>query len=326
MENAMKINDVIYGDFKIKEPVLIDLINSKPVQRLKGIEQYGIPKELYLFPGFSRYDHSLGAMLLLRKLNATLEEQVAGLLHDISTTAFSHIIDWVLGYQAKEDYHDEIHNTVIENSVIPQILSTYNFDVEKIINIKSNSLLEKEVPNLCADRVDYALREFHQWTNPKIVKMCIDNLTVYKRKIVFASKKSAEAFGRNYLKCQTEHWGEADAVLRYHLFSQALKIALREKIVAPEDFYKNDIYVMKKLKTSKNIQINKLLQVLLGKIHFEWNEKNPQLRLKKKFRYVDPEYLKNGNLYRLSRIDPHFKSFLKEQREINEKGINVNLL
>jgi HD superfamily phosphohydrolase len=34
-------------------------------------------------------------MLLVRRLGASLEEQIAALLHDVSHTAFSHVIDSV---------------------------------------------------------------------------------------------------------------------------------------------------------------------------------------------------------------------------------------
>lgn len=322
----MKIEDVIYGTFEIKEPILVTLINSKPLQRLKRIEQYGIPKELYSFPGFSRYDHSIGVMSLLRKLGANLEEQVVGLLHDVSHTAFSHVIDWVIGNQAKEDYQDKNHKNVIYNSEIPKILSSFGFDTAKVIDVEKYPLLEREAPDLCVDRVDYALREFHYWANPKIVKLCVDNLMVFNEELVFASKESAEAFGRNYLKCQTEHWGGVDAVLRYYLFSQVLKTAIEKNIISMGDFYKDDNYVMEKLRTSKNQQIKKLLEVLSGKLDFEFAKQNPQLSLKKKFRYVDPKFLENGTLYCLSEVDPNYKTFLEEQRKINEKGISVNLL
>jgi len=50
----------------------------------------------------TRFDHSVGVMLLIRKLgagsspaSALLKEQVAALLHDVSHTAFSHVIDYV---------------------------------------------------------------------------------------------------------------------------------------------------------------------------------------------------------------------------------------
>ena len=76
----MKINDAVYGEEEINESVLVDLIISKSVQRLKEISQFGMPDEYYYKKGFSRYEHSLGVMILLRRLNASLEEQIAGLL------------------------------------------------------------------------------------------------------------------------------------------------------------------------------------------------------------------------------------------------------
>lgn len=47
----MIVQDIIYGSFEINEPVLIELINSKPIQRLKGIAQYGLPDEYYPLAG-----------------------------------------------------------------------------------------------------------------------------------------------------------------------------------------------------------------------------------------------------------------------------------
>ena len=42
------------------------------------------------------FEHSLGVYLLLRRLGADRREQVAGLLHDISHTAFSHAVDFLI--------------------------------------------------------------------------------------------------------------------------------------------------------------------------------------------------------------------------------------
>ena len=116
----MEIRDVIYGTFEIEEQVLVDLINSKPVQRLKTIEQQGLPEEYDIFPGYKRYEHSVGVMLLLKKLKASIEEQITGLLHDVSHTAFSHVVDWVMGDRVKEDFQDKVHQDIISNSEIPK--------------------------------------------------------------------------------------------------------------------------------------------------------------------------------------------------------------
>ena len=49
----------------------------------------------------TRYEHSVGVMLLARRVGGGLREQVAALLHDVSHTAFSHVIDHVFHDQAR---------------------------------------------------------------------------------------------------------------------------------------------------------------------------------------------------------------------------------
>src|SRR3990167_3900982 len=102
----MLIKDRVYGNFQINEPVILELLKSKLVLRLKGISQFGVPDKYHYIKGFSRYEHSVGVMILLRILGASLEEQVAGLLHDVSHTAFSHIVDWVIGQGKTENFQD----------------------------------------------------------------------------------------------------------------------------------------------------------------------------------------------------------------------------
>src|SRR3989344_6676332 len=155
----MMIEDKIYGVFEIGEPVLIELINSEPIQRLKRVANSGVSAIVLKNRGVSRYDHSLGVMILLRILGASIEEQVAGLLHDVSHTAFSHVIDWAIGDPTREDFQDKNHLKFIEKSELKGILTKYNLDYSKIAKIEEFGLLEQEAPGLCADRVDYTLRE-----------------------------------------------------------------------------------------------------------------------------------------------------------------------
>ena len=118
----MEIIDKVYGTIEISEQVLMDLINSPTLQRLKAVHQQGMPKEYYHLPVFSRFDHSVGVLILLKSLNASIEEQIAGLLHDISHTAFSHLVDWVIGNPSKQDSQDSSYFEVLKNSEIPKIL------------------------------------------------------------------------------------------------------------------------------------------------------------------------------------------------------------
>ncbi|AIE78503.1 Deoxyguanosinetriphosphate triphosphohydrolase [Bacillus cereus] len=87
----MIISDVLYREFEVDQ-IVEELIVSKSVQRLKGMHQNGAS---YLINGkwnVTRFDHSVGVMLLIKKLGGSVEEQIAGLLHDVSHTAFSHVM------------------------------------------------------------------------------------------------------------------------------------------------------------------------------------------------------------------------------------------
>lgn len=320
------IEDKIYGKFKITEPVLVELINSKPVQRLKEINQHGHHEKWTVKPTFSRYEHSVGVMLLLRKLGASLTEQVAGLLHDVSHTVFSHVTDWFLGDPLKEDYADKIHKAFIEDSEIPSILQKYNLNVEEITDYKKHTLLERQAPDLCADRLDYTFREMKSWADQKNVEKCIKDLKVKEKKIIFKEKEAAEAFAKAYAKCQEENWTSTRGCLNYLILGEVLKEAIKEKIIEKSDLYKTDKEVLKKLKESKNKNIQKKIKSLEEGIEYRENKKDPQYHIKKKFRYVDPEYVEIDQLRRVSEKNKEFKIILEKQRERSKEGIKVDIV
>src|SRR3989344_2660429 len=157
----MRYQDTLYGEFHITESVLIELISSPALKRLKGIDPGAYRKPF--FPGVppSRFDHSIGVMLLLKKYRAPLEEQVAGLIHDVSHSAFSHGIDYILkrGTEKTQAHQDNIHHDFIKQSGIPAILSRHGFDLAYILDDSHFPLKETDIPDICADRLDYTFRD-----------------------------------------------------------------------------------------------------------------------------------------------------------------------
>lgn len=315
-ERPLEIKDRIYGQERIESAVILDLIESKSFQRLKGINQYGIPDEFYHKKNFSRYEHSVGVMLLLGHLRASEEERVAGLLHDTSHSAFSHVYDWVVGYAAKENLQDIEHKNFIRRSEIVGVLKKYGYSIERITDYRHFGLLEQESPNLCADRIDYALRELDQVTAKKIIK----GLVVFNNQIVIIDVETARLFAKEYLDLQNNHWGGYEAVARYHLFSSVLKRALEKDIVDRNDFWVNDNHVVKKLKNSKDKEILTTLDFLRQS---QLPITNKTTVVKKKFRYVDPPVLINNDLIRLTDLDSDFNKLLEKARKENKKGVKV---
>lgn len=93
-------------------------------------------------------NHSVGVMLLIKKLGGSLEEQIVGLLHDVFHTAFSHVIDFVLENK-EEDYHEKIYDSVVKNSEIPTILAKYNLNYEDILLDDTKWTLLEQPHQIC---------------------------------------------------------------------------------------------------------------------------------------------------------------------------------
>lgn len=323
----MDVNDRVYGGQKIEEIVLIEIINSPEMQRLKRISQFGMPDEYYHKKGFSRYEHSLGVFFLVRMLKGGLEEQIAGLSHDVSHTAFSHVVDWALGDPSKEDYQDNRHLKFIKNSSLASIFRQNGFSAENIANLHSFHLVDYPAPDLCADRIDYTLREMALESKAlKDIELILHSLIVSNGKIIFNSENSAFIFSDYYAKFNREHWANTEAKTRYHILAGILKTALSEKILSIKDIEDKDDYgILKVLECCENSFILEELDFLKKGFKVEKNTGPVSFLLRKKFRYVDPMVLYGSKILRLSKIREDYKRTLESDREksLNEERIAI---
>ncbi|MEM9417266.1 MAG: HD domain-containing protein, partial [Bacteroidota bacterium] len=150
----------VFGTVKVEDSLLLELINAPGFQRMKGVDQSGpVPYFVKGFPEFSRYDHSLGVFYLLNKFDAPYDEQVAGLLHDVSHTAFSHVAEHVFKHKDNEtSYQDSIHLSAVKKLGLKKVTDQYQFDFAKLDHkAQPYPMLEQPGPDLCADRIEYLL-------------------------------------------------------------------------------------------------------------------------------------------------------------------------
>jgi len=301
---SFTIEDRVYGTWKFSEPILVELVESEAVQRLKGIAQFGVPDIWYHKKGFFRFEHDVGVAILLAKLGATTEEQIAGLLHDVSHTAFSHVVDYVIGNVIDENFQDKILFDVISSDrQIPLILEKYGFDIKNFETMDKFTLLERPEPELCADRVDYALRELAIDGETEFIRSCVNGIIAIDGKMCFNSRDMAKVFGTKFLDLHKNHWAGWEAVSRYYFLAEALKEALKTNVITFDDFRKDDDYLVKKLEASDNPKIKNIIGMLL-------NGKLARIDKPKKLRYADPYYVENGKLMRLSENDQEFREKL----------------
>lgn len=318
----MKITDKVYGDFEISEPVLGELLISSELERLKKISQYGVPDKYHSKKNFSRYEHSVGVMLLLRLLGASLEEQVGGLLHDISHSSFSHVIDWIYGKgrNGKENFQDEIQSEFLQASSIPEVLSRFGLTISDVSHNPKHILLEQNLPHLCADRIDYTLRELKTDHPDLDITNIISSLQMGPTEIYFKSLPEVRTFGDDYLYLQKSNWGAELSRVRFALLADAFKRALKLGIVEKNDFWvKDEEELLKLLENSHDKQIDFCLTELASRE----SKLNRATRPSKKIRYVDPLVLIGKTYHRLSEIDSEFAEAL--ERSIRVSGERITL-
>lgn len=315
----MIIEDEVFGEIEIIEPVLIELINSSEIQRLKNITQCGIPEKNYYRKSQSRFDHSIGVLYILKRLGAELEQQIAGLLHDVSTPTFSHVIDWVSGEgeKGKEDFHDSVHEKFILESEIPKILKKYQLASEKIFNPENFPLLENELPGVCADRMDYSLRDGFTIFGTKKSDI-FDSLFVSNDKIIFNNLESGIDFARNFLRLQKEDYGMVITASYYLNMAEILKTALNDGIIKKEDFWGTENDILNKLEMTDLKEISGNLEALKNK-----KPKYFKKSVTKKFRYVDPFVLFEGKVLRVSSLDQEFKTQIETEKAKCLQGMVV---
>ncbi len=332
----MTYRDKIYGKVKIEDSMILELIKSRPLQRLKGIDQVGyLPlyfklyslsatSKLVSFEKLTRFEHSLGVFILLKKFNAPFKEQVAGLIHDVSHGIFSHSIDYALegGSEENHSYQDSILENFVRNSEIPQILKKHGLNLEYILNKDNFPLLEKELPDLCADRIDYSLRSAvcFKVLKKKNINYFLDNLLTENSFWVFKNLQNAKKYAELFLKLNTIHYAGFPTAIMFRTVGDLLKYALEKDYLKKDDLFTTDkeviVKIKRKLKSDKKLKL--LFDRISGKVKFKNNPKDYDVRVFCKSRIVNPLFRINKKVKRLSEIDRNWEKIVKKESRPKE--------
>lgn len=310
----MQYDDPLYGKVEIAEPLLLELIASDAIQRLKGISQHGITALLGITPPFSRLDHSIGTMLLVRRLGASVDEQVAALLHDVSHTAFSHVIDFVFDDHSGQSYHEEMMEEIVANSDIPAILNRHGMDWRGFLDETKFPLLEQPSPALCADRLDYFLRdlEFLKLANNTEVRAALESLEVVEGRIVVNDPDAARWLAYTFIEADRASWSGFRDVGLYQLTAEAIKVATRGGFIKEADLWGSDEALWEKLRSIDHPEVSGLVKQITPGTRFTWNEEHPTFRVATKVRSIDPPITRGESVAPLSELDPVFRQYRNE--------------
>ncbi|NCS99856.1 HD domain-containing protein [Candidatus Parcubacteria bacterium] len=324
----MKYTDLVLGESEITEPVILELINSPSLQRLKKINQVGYGLDYALREKLdvktdeydhNRFAHSVGVYLLLHKYNAPLEEQIAGLIHDVSHSAFSHCIDYVLdaGSEQKHNHQDNIFESFVRKTEIPEIIKKYGLDLEYILNDKNFPLKERSLPDLCADRINYSLISaiIYGELNDDDKKYLLDNLTVENNNWVFKNFESAKKYAELFLKLNTVYYAGLPSAVMFRTVGDCLRYALQRGYISLDDLYTTDKLVLEKVQNflDKDKKLKLLWERMNNKVKVSNDPNNWDSQVFCKSRAVDPLFSSDGKLLRISEVEKEWSDIIREE-------------
>lgn len=314
--------ETVWGVYSLEEPVLEELIASKAMQRIKYIDQSGPAAYLNLCPKFSRYEHCLGVMVLLRQAGVSLVEQVAGLLHDVSHTGFSHLGDTLFYHvNGEKSYQDIIHLDFLKRMEVEKITEKYGIFLHQLDpDLEEYTALERPRPDLCADRIQYLIHTgvIFGAISKAEAKAIVNALAFEEGAWVFHDAKCAKQFAQLGLHFTKFLYNSGWDCTVYNLFEQALRRALQLELLEEDDirlgtdhdllyilYTADDEYIQTRIKACWNVH-ESFEVVEAGQGHSD---------VKPKFFGVDPLVKVDNNVVRLTHHDASFKEDYESMKD-----------
>lgn len=332
--------DSLIGPQKICDPLAVKLVNAPVMQRLKGVDQSGIP--FYFvegFPKYTRFEHCIGVYLITKMAHENAKEnpehqaeEIAALLHDASHTAFSHTGDFVFAhrgnYHHNHSYQDHIHLWFLEQMGVKDLLKDSPLLTDQLDpDLPSYQALEASYPDMCADRIEYNLHTaliFKKITQ-KEIKEILNALKFKEGKWFFTNQKHAKRFASFSLYFTENFWCSATNEVLNVWGAELIKRALKLSLITENDLhFGQDEAVLKKIQASQDPEIQSLLKKLKNPAkHYSLGTKEHHTYSRfPKFRGIDPLIQTSENrLQRLSDLDSDFKKDYTRVQEKMKQGL-----
>lgn len=296
-------------------------VQAPAVQRLKrigmncGCEYTSFPLFRRL-ESYSRYDHSFGVALIVWHFTQSRPQSVAGLLHDIATPVFAHVIDFMNGDYLKQDSTEAGTEKMISDSPeLQESLRQSGLSNADVCDYHRYPVADNDSPQLSADRLEYSLGNMLNFgfCSMDAAKAIYDDLTVdYNEagqdELMFGTADAAETFAVLALKCSGIYVSDED---RYamQILSEILRSALLRGIITADDLYSTESEVISKLSQDQQTAAQWNDFCSLGKITRSGSKAawGSWRQIDAKRRFIDPMVRGKG---RVSALSPSFKKAL----------------
>lgn len=279
-----KIIDSIYGPIEVSKKIG-KLLTSPLLMRLKQVHQNGTNYLVDPRQSTTRYEHSLGALALAQMVGANESTQIAALLHDISHTAFSHVIDLVFA-ERNQNYHDRLRNKFLLSPSAEESIKECSVTAEELA-CESIELIKGK--NLNVDRLDYVIRDLkavNRIFQPEYSSI-LNNLIVDKDgKIKCQNIDTARLIFNKFIEANVAIYFDPKAESAAVAMATILRKMLDQGLLVEEDFFTTDEALIAKIVSSP---FKSIFEGIGPNMLFSLSEKaTNHLPVLRKLRFVNP--------------------------------------
>ena len=319
----MNLLDIYSDDF----PLFIEeLINTPEFRRLENVGM-NCGCEYTSFPIFAkgkeytRYKHSIGVALIIWHFTKDIKQSIAGLLHDISSPVFAHVVDFLNGDHENQESTEEKTEEIIENSEeIQKILKKYNLTTKDVYDYHMYPIADNDSPLLSADRLEYTLGNafYYDFKSMDELKDMYDDLVVSKNEfgqdeISFKSLDKATEFASVSILNSKVYTADYDRFSMQYL-ADLLKLAVDKNIITLDDLYTTEDEVI--LKLERDEELNSKFKEFKGFSKILTSKEKPNhgywVNIPAKRRYINPRVASLGRVTDLSEnLSKEINDFLK---------------
>ncbi len=154
--NSKKYREILCAEFP---GFLEKYLSLKILVRLKGIGLLCGTDWTALFKNkffYSRFEHSVNCALIVWNFTHDKKQTLAALLHDVSTPAFSHAIDFKNGDALTQTSTENANAKMLhEDAELTRLFAQDGLTVSDIDDYHAYPICDNEIPHLSADRLEY---------------------------------------------------------------------------------------------------------------------------------------------------------------------------
>lgn len=255
--NIGELHEIYSSEFP---DFIAGISSTAPMRRLEHIGmncgcEY---TRFHLFDGigrYSRYDHSIGAALIVWNFTRDMRQSVSALLHDIATPSFAHVIDFLHGdHMQQESTEDATLQFISGSEELVAELRALGLEPEDVSDYHLFPIADNDTPKLSSDRLEYSCGNMvnYRFADNDDVRRLYNDLMVGKNEygedeIMFRSKECASRFAQLSLMCSKIYVCDADRFAMQRL-AEILASAIKRGVIEEKDLYLPEELVIERLK------------------------------------------------------------------------------